>query len=299
MVELAPYLPELRGFSVQPWPVALDRLSTLRHSLSDNNAPVTTIRTEREPLFFDSPKWCEAQWCTIPRPLIATAVILLANARVPAVVCRSLLRLPQLSLPVLHPPERTPFWLPALIESIERNWQFLVKRGPGAPSACQIVEWIVRSFPTSKIAVVSENQAECSSIDSWLRKQEITSCHLRGGSCLADVFQRVVGTCYSGHATQDIEQRDFVIFADARNAFSVRGRMLIEHAPKARLIGICREDESFSPWEQDWLFALFGAARLTLAKQTRTGANLPPAVADMVCDLKRFLASRPRRSYAA
>jgi hypothetical protein len=296
-VELFTNRKELRAFFVRPWPRELDPLRTLRRSLSGNEGSATTIRTERQLLSFDSEKDGALQVCAIPRALIAAAVVLLANARVPATVCRSLIRLPPLPQPVQVPTNRAPTWLPGVIKCIQGNWQFMLNRGPGAPSPCQIVEWVVRSFPKSSIAIVSENQAECSAIDSSLRKQSFASCHLRGG-LLPDVLQRVVGTCASGHASQDIEQRDFVIFTDARHGFSERGRLLIEHAPNARLIGICRQDDWFSPWERDWLFALFGGARLTLTKHSQIGANSSPSIADIGRALRQFLATRPGRSYA-
>lgn len=294
LVNLSTYQPELRAFFAWPWPDELDQLRTLRRSLSVDDSPATTIRTERQLLSFDTEKWGELAVCAIPRALITAAVVLLANAGVPALVLPALIQLPPLPKPVSHPIERTPIWLAPVINCIRGHWQFLLNRAPGAPSTRCIIEWIVRSFPEARIAIVSENQSECAAVHNWLRKRELDSNYLRGGGCLPIIHQRVVGTCFSGHVTQQLSQRDIVIFANARNAFSERGRMFVQHAPRARLIGIRRQDERFSPWEQDWLFALFGAARITLSSKQFQGVNAPPSISDCGRILRRFLATRPR-----
>lgn len=291
-VSLMTYQPEVRAFFANPWVTELDALSTIRHSLCEPNTGATTIRRERQLLTYDLLGPPDPHVSAKPRALLPAARVLLWAANVHHSVLGLLAQLPHLPQPVAYPSERTPAWLPPVLTCVLQNWECLVTRGPGAPSPRRIAEWIVRSFPTSSIAIVSENLAECAAIEKWLARQNLPTHHLRGGGWLSELEHRVVGTCCSGQA-QDIAHRDIVIFSDARHALGVNGRMLIQYAPKARLIGICRRNDRFSPWERDWLFALFGAARLMLSSRSGQGPNLPPA-ANRGELLRRFLATRPR-----
>ena len=294
-VSLMTYQPEVRAFFATPWAAELDALCTIRHSLSDHDAPATTIRRERQLLTYDLLGSPERHVSAIPRALLPAAQALLSAANVPYSVLSLLVQLPHIPHPDAYPSERTPAWLPPILTCVVHNWECLVTRGPGAPSSRRIVEWMVRSFPTASIAIVSENQAECAAIEKWLARRNLPIHHLRGGGNLSELKNRVVGTCCSGQA-QDLAHRDIVIFSDARHALGERGRMLIEYAPKARLIGICRRNDRFSPWERDWLFALFGTARLMLSARSVPGADVPPS-ADRNRVLRRFLNSRPRGNY--
>lgn len=263
--------PFVRGFFADPYHDVLNALSTDRCVLRSGVGLSTEIRRNRERLAFDAFDGIPPASLAIPMPLLVAATTILEQNGISCEVGAGHFQVP--ALPVPSPPHagRCPGWLNSVLECVQRLREVRLVIDRSGPSPEQITEWIVRSFPTATIAVVSESRAQCHRLAKRMADVDGGVAELSGGGTQETLHRVVVGTWMSGVATQEFEFRNIVIFPEARHAIGERGRACVQYARQARLIGIARAEEHESPWEKDWLTALFGFYRVALSARETIG----------------------------
>jgi hypothetical protein len=157
----------------------------------------------------------------------------------------------------------------ALLALIRTNDHGLIRHdGQGGADLAWMLAQIALAFPQATLAIVVASR------DAGHRLQRRMGRWLRGVTFLdarpntRPVGRVAVGTPY-GMADDDVEfnKRDFVIFPRAQDALSERSQTALMAAdPKFRLFGFLPVDCQLSPYERDWIRAMFGFSEVTVPR---------------------------------
>jgi len=155
-----------------------------------------------------------------------------------------------------------------LLDLVAQHDRGLVRYQPQVQPALLIAQ-LAHAYPnhTFMIAATRADDAErlTRQLQTLLSRSAVT--RLVGDDNPAEVGRLAVGT-YAGltHSAVGLEQRDFLIYVDAREGIGTVGRQVHDRAFRARVFGLLAATTAVAPFEADQLRTVFGFAEATIPR---------------------------------